>query len=100
MWKSNLKDARLANLPRPREFLASAENQAVAVRKVLASIRSSSKGLRRSEVMDDAGNLAEIIELISVHGQRQSAENAILSCELVEQLVDQLRETVDELLAS
>lgn len=85
-------------VPRTCDELRAMQNRAVAIRKLLSSSRR--KGSKDRGVMDDAVQLAEIIEKLSTFGQHCSAEDVVEVASRVEILVSLLESEIDGIFAS
>ncbi len=93
-------ELRTGGFSRPSEFLRSVETRAIRIRKLLASSNEARKAQRTSGSMDDAVQLADLIERLSRYGQTIAAADAIAVADYVDLLVDILKAKVDALLTS
>ena len=83
---------------RSRDELRAVQNRAVGIRKLLSVVRQ--KGSKGRGVMDDALQLAETIEKLSVFGQHCSAEDVVDVASRIEILISILEIEVDSIFTS
>ena len=92
------KDYVRIGVPRICDQLRAVNNRTVAIRKLLRTAQQ--KDSKGRGVTDDALQLAETIEKLSVFGQHCSAEDVVDVASRVEILISILETEVDSILAS